>query len=326
MARTADERKRANAASSRESRKRKNEELDDLKGQVSAYKRRLWDAEQTNVALVRVLRASLNDQGTSTPSSAVAAALAVLNAPMFTAPMSTFPEPAVQVASVMPMSVTDKGTNEMKFRGPVYPQPSKQDSTAQPAFSSVSLAPAAVVLSSAASPDLGTYNLSTYNLSTATKPELMPTKNHPQQYVQHPNDVMHPPVETATSGASAPSLQDGTSSDCAPKTQSVPLSKPIALRPTAAQPAVRTPGLSTPQLSALEDSIHLDLFDMDAEATLTNLLADPRLPSVGVSLAMVYGDSANKPQYHHIPLPTTRPQREDSDHPQQRFTSSVYKV
>jgi len=308
MARTADERKRANAASSRESRKRKNEQLDDLKGQVNAYKRRLWEAEQTNVALVRVLRASLNDQGTSTPSSAVAAALAVLNAPM-----STFPTPAVQVASVMPMSVPEEGTNEMKFRGPVYAQPSNKDAGAQPAFSSVSLAPGTVVLSSAASPDLGTYNLPTQLGYSTTKPELSSTQNH-TQYVQLPNAVMHAPVETATSGTSAPSLQDGTSSDCAPKTQSVPISKPIPLdepAPVRAEPVVKTPELSTPQLSALEDTIQLDLFDMDAEATLTSLLADPSLPSVGVSLAMVYGDTANnKPAVD----------------PQQRFTSSVYKV
>lgn len=307
MARTADERKRANAASSRESRKRKNEQLDDLKGQVNAYKRRLWEAEQTNVALVRVLRASLNDQGTSTPSSAVAAALAVLNAPM-----STFSKPAVQVASVMPMSVTEEGTNEMKFRGPVYAQPSNQDAGAQPAFSSVSLAPGAVVLSSAASPDLGTYNLPTQLGYSTTKPELLSTQNH-TQYVQLPNAVMHVPVETATSGTSAPSLQDGTSSDCAPTTQSVPISKPIPLdepAPVRAEPVVKTPELSTPQLSALEDTIQLDLFDMDAEATLTSLLADPSLPSVGVSLAMVYGVTANKPAVD----------------PHQRFTSSVYKV
>lgn len=307
MARTADERKRANAASSRESRKRKNEQLDDLKGQVDAYKRRLWEAEQTNVALVRVLRASLNDQGTSTPSSAVAAALAVLNAPM-----STFPKPAVQVASVMPMSVTEEGTNEMKFRGPVYAQPSNQDAGAEPAFSSVSLAPGAVVLSSAASPDLKTYNLPTQLGYSTTKPELLSTQNH-TQYVQLPNAVMHEPVETATSGTSAPSLQDGTSSDCDPKTQSVPISKPIPLdepAPVRAEPVVKTPELSTPQLSALEDTIQLDLFDMDAEATLTSLLADPSLPSVGVSLAMVYGDTTYKPAVD----------------PQQRFTSSVYKV
>jgi len=95
MARTADERKKANAVSSRESRKRKSEQLDYLRDQISDYKRRLWDAEKTNAALVRVLRTTLTDRASAAPSTntmsaAVSSALSVLNGPLLNPPIASY--------------------------------------------------------------------------------------------------------------------------------------------------------------------------------------------------------------------------------------------
>lgn len=109
MARTADERKKANAVSSRESRKRKSEQLDHLRDQISDYKRRLWDAEKTNAALVRVLRTTLSDRaGTNNMSAAVSSALSVLNGPLLNPPIASYQsmplDPAGGASNYLPLN------------------------------------------------------------------------------------------------------------------------------------------------------------------------------------------------------------------------------
>ena len=71
MPRTADEKKRANAVSSKISRKRKKGQFGELLNQLAAYKRRLYETEQTRDCILRVLYASLHSGGSTAPLSAV---------------------------------------------------------------------------------------------------------------------------------------------------------------------------------------------------------------------------------------------------------------
>jgi len=135
MARTADERKRANAVSAQESRKRKSEQLDDLRTQITDYKRRLWEAETTNTALVRALQATMSERACSAPSATTLATL--LQGPLLAAllnpPLTSYPTFPVTNGNVAPLQ-SNVGAHSQASMAHHYTDPLKHPQYTAPQF------------------------------------------------------------------------------------------------------------------------------------------------------------------------------------------------